>query len=218
MTIEKHAEKHVNYFALEKACEKEGCPVCTIISDRVERYIDGMLFEHVSDRTFRAQFRTAGGFCSMHSRNLDSFRDGLAVAILSRDILEDALTDFKKKKMRKREAKCPVCMEKERIEREFLTFIAHEGQDAEFQRFFTASSGLCVPHYSLLVTLVCSKPFGKIPQWLSNFQETYFSRLLERVGNFIEFSAWGRQNDFKNLSEKDKIVWKEAAAALRGME
>ncbi|HKL87035.1 MAG TPA: DUF6062 family protein, partial [Treponemataceae bacterium] len=66
------AEKHVNWFALEKACEKPGCPLCTIIAERTARYIDNMLFEHVSDRGFRAKYREAGGFCSMHAKNLES--------------------------------------------------------------------------------------------------------------------------------------------------
>ncbi len=91
-------EKHVNYFALEKACEKPGCPLCTIVSERGARYIDNMLFEHVSDRGFRAKYRAAGGFCPVHAKNLDSYRDGLAVAILGYDILSDSLPSLKKTK------------------------------------------------------------------------------------------------------------------------
>ena len=102
-------DKHVNFFALQKACEKPGCPLCTIINERIDRYIDGMLFEHISDRTFRAQYRAAGGFCNRHAEALLSYRDGLAVAILGRDTLQDYIADFKKKKIRKRKEICPVC-------------------------------------------------------------------------------------------------------------
>jgi hypothetical protein len=75
-------ERHINFFELEKAAAKPGCPLCRIISDRAEQYLDNLLFEHVSDRAFRAAYRAAGGFCAHHSRRLESFRDGLAVAIL----------------------------------------------------------------------------------------------------------------------------------------
>ena len=34
------------------------------------------------DRGFRARYREAGGFCARHAKSLDSYRDGLAVAIL----------------------------------------------------------------------------------------------------------------------------------------
>ena len=55
-------EKHINFFELQKAAEKPGCPLCTIIAKRTERYIDNMLFEHISDRPFRAAYREAGVF------------------------------------------------------------------------------------------------------------------------------------------------------------
>ena len=96
------------------------------------------------------------------------------------------------------------------MEREFLGFIA-ENSEEEFVRFFTASGGLCVPHYRALLRLE-KKP----PEWLTGFQEKKFEQLLERAGNFVEFSAWGRQADFAGLSDADKVVWKELALALRG--
>ncbi len=204
------SEKHVNYFALEKACEKPGCPLCTIVSERSARYIDNMLFEHVSDRGFRSKYRAAGGFCPTHAKNLDSYRDGLAVAILGYDILSDSLPSLKKTKIVKSKEPCPACAETERIEREFLGFVAGSADD-HFVSFFTASDGLCLPHYRLMVSLV-----KKLPPWLVSFHESKFTRLLERTKNFIEFSAWGRQDDFSALSERDKIVWKEIALVLRG--
>lgn len=213
-------DKHVNYFALQKACQKPGCPLCTIIDERIDRYIDGMLFENISDRTFRAQYRAAGGFCNTHVAALLNYRDGLAVAILGRDILQDYLYDFKKKKIRKRKELCPACTERIRMEHEFLTFIAeakdddkNEGEDEPLPEFFTKSSGLCVLHYAQLVKYV-----KKIPKWLRNFQESKFTALEERTARFIDCSAWGRQKDFEALSPEDKVVWKEIAAALRKSE
>lgn len=204
------AEKHINYFALEKACGKPGCPVCTIVSERSARYIDNMLFEHVSDRGFRAKYRAAGGFCPSHSRHLDSFRDGLAVAILGEDILTHAMIDLEKRKAPKYKAPCPACAETSRIEEEFLGFIL-ESSDEHFVSFFTASEGLCVPHYSALVRMK-----KRIPSWLKTFQEEKFRSMLARTRQMIECSAWGRQSDFAQLSEKDRIVWKELALSLRG--
>lgn len=203
-------EKHINYFALEKACEKPGCPLCSIVSERSARYIDNMLFEHVSDRGFRAKYREAGGFCPAHSKNLESFRDGLAVAILGEDILSHALPDLKKRKNPKYPGLCPACEETLRVESEFLGFIA-ETDDEHFVSFFTASDGLCLPHYRKMVAL--SK---KVPLWLKDFQEKKFDSLLARTRDFIEFSAWGRQADFDRLPDSDKLVWKEIALALRG--
>ena len=169
-----------------------------------------MLFEHVSDRGFRAKYREAGGFCPAHAKNLDSYRDGLAVAILGVDILTDALPALRKRKAVYPAGECPACAETERVNREFLGFLAGNS-DEDFIRFFTASAGLCLPHYRKLLSTV-----KKAPDWLVRFQEEKFDLLLKRASAFVEFSAWGRQKDFDGLSDADKVVWKELALALRG--
>ncbi|QQO08931.1 DUF6062 family protein [Breznakiella homolactica] len=208
-------DRHINFFELQKASEKPGCPLCRIISDRADRYIDNMLFEHVSDRGFRALYRAAGGFCDVHSRNLESFRDGLAVAILGRDILEDRIEAFKKNKPWKPKGKCPVCAERDRIEQEYLSFLAQSDGDSQDERdlraAFTASDGLCAPHYGKMQELC-----RKIPGWLREFQEGKFEELLRKTETFIDLSAYGRQGEFSRLPENDKVIWKELARTLRG--
>ncbi len=207
--------KHINFFELQKVCDKEGCPVCRLISDRADSYMDNLLFEHVSDRTFRAQLRAAGGFCNYHSRHLASYRDGLAVAILSRDILEDRIEHFRRRRPWKPRGKCPICMERDRIEVEYLGLLVEckdSSQEArELRQAFEASDGLCAPHWARLLSL-----FRLPPSWLVNFHKEKFNRLMERTLQFIELSAWGRQEEFRKLSNEDQLVWKELAVALRG--
>jgi hypothetical protein len=208
-------DKHINFFELEKACQKPGCPLCRIVADRAERYIDNMLFEHVSDRGFRKAHRLAGGFCDHHSRRLASFRDGLAVAIMGRYILEDRIDSFKKRKPWRPRERCPICLERDRIEVEYLGFLAASGgessEEQELRRAFSASGGLCAPHYGRLLEL-----YKKVPLWITEFHERKFDELKKRVDNFIELSAYGRQEEFLALSAKDQMVWKELALDLRG--
>jgi hypothetical protein len=210
-------EKHINFFELQKACEKPGCPLCRMVNDRANKYIDNTLYEHVSDRGFRALHRRAGGFCSFHARHLVSFRDGLGVGILCRDILEDRIASFERKKPWKPKGRCPVCIGREEIEHGYLSFLAladgNSSEEQELRSFFTASDGLCAPHYARLLFL----PKGikrTVPAWIKNFQEQKFKDLIKRLDKFLELSAYGRRNEFDALSEKDKIVWKEVAACL----
>jgi len=56
----------------------------------------------------------------------------------------------------------------------------------------------------------------RVPTWLSAYQERKFDALMKRASDFIEYSAYGRQEDFAKLSEADQVVWKELAASLRG--
>ena len=214
-------DKHINFFEFQKAAGKPGCPICIIVSDRAEMYIDNMLFEHISDRPFRALHRAAGGFCSFHSRNMESYRDGLAVAILSRDILEERISSFEIPKKWKPKGRCPICEERDRIEEEYLGFLAGASGDSreetELRAVFNGCEGLCAPHYaSLLFT-----PKGKkrpIPQWLRQFHEEKFRNLKKRLDMFIDLSAYGRQGEFLELPEKDQLVWREAAHTLRGFD
>jgi hypothetical protein len=208
-------DKHINFFELEKACEKPGCPLCGIVADRADRYIDNMLFEHVSDRAFRKAHRLAGGFCQHHARNLESFRDGLAVAILGRDVLEERLDSFRDRKPWRRKERCPICVERDRIETEYLGFLAGAGGDSteeqELRRIFTQSEGLCAPHYGKLL-----EGWKKIPSWITECHDRKFVDLKRRIDQFIELSAYGRQDEFRALPERDRLVWKELALALRG--
>ena len=210
-------EKHINFFEIQKASEKPGCPLCTIISKRAEQYIDNMLFEHITDRPFRAQYREAGGFCAFHSRGLQSFRDGLAVAILGRDILEDRIRTLEKQQPWAPKGRCPVCRERERIEEEYLGFLAAcdgGGREAEeLRRIFSTSDGLCAPHYFALLFTPKGKK-RKLPPWLQVFHENKFRELKQRVDQFIELSAYGRQEEFAGLCKRDQLVWKELAVFL----
>jgi len=203
-------EKHINFFELQKACEKPGCPLCRMVNDRANKYIDNTLYEHVSDRGFRALHRRAGGFCSFHARRLVSFRDGLGVGILCRDILEDRIASFERKKPWKPKGRCPVCVGREEIEHGYLSFLAssvgNSSEEQELRLFFTASDGLCAPHYEKLKKTA--------PEWIKNFQEQKYKELIKRLDKFLELSAYGRRDEFDALSEKDKLVWKEVAACL----
>jgi hypothetical protein len=209
-------DKHINFFELQKASEKPGCPLCRIISDRADRYIDNMLFEHVSDRGFRAKYREAGGFCTFHSRNLLSFRDGLGVAILGRDILEDRINSFEKNLPWAPKGRCPVCEEQDLIQEEYLGFLAESGgggkEEEELRQIFRNSDGLCALHYAALLKGKKRRP----PLWLREFHEAKFKELLRRVNQFIELSAYGRQEEFARLSEREQLIWKELAEVLRG--
>lgn len=234
--------RHVNFVSLGKACGLPGCPICRLVSERTERYLDNLLFEHVSDRGFRAAHREAGGFCPEHSRDLSSFRDGLAVAILGRDLLEDRIAAFKKSKMLKKKARCPICVERERIETEFLTFLALADDAATGDgasgnasaraaaRLGGRSMGTDDEQAAAELRAAFESSAGlcaphyetllavakKVPRWLRDFHERRFDELLKRTSVFIDLSAYGRQAEFAALSEADKTVWKELADFLRG--
>jgi hypothetical protein len=141
------------------------------------------------------------------------------VAILGRDILEDRIASFQRRKPWRPKERCPVCAEQDRIENEYLGFLAGckgDGPDErELREAFSASEGFCAPHYGKLLESFGNFP-RKIPSWIAAFHEKKFAELKGRVDAFIELSAYGRQDEFRRLSERDQVVWKELALVLRG--
>jgi hypothetical protein len=117
----------------------------------------------------------------------------------------------------KPEGRCPACLESEKFEDEYLEFLCgatgNSGEEKELRGFFTASDGLCAIHYhALLFTRKGRK--RAVPAWIKTFQEERFRELKARLDQFIKLSSYDRDKEFAALSEKDQLVWKEAAACL----
>ncbi|GHV12370.1 hypothetical protein FACS189491_05240 [Spirochaetia bacterium] len=94
-------------------------------------------------------------------------------------------------------------MERDRIEVEYLGFIAQAGGESdderELRRAFTASAGLCAPHHGKLLEL-----YKKVPKWIASFHEHKFDGLITRINQFIELSAYGRQEEFRSLPKIER--------------
>jgi hypothetical protein len=168
--------------------------------------MENLLFEHVSDRPFRAAFRASGGFCPEHNRSLGSSRDGLALAILYRDALAESLKRLSSG--RRPGGECPACVERRHLEEEYLGLLRQAA--GELRAAFESSGGLCLSHYSRLV-----RGKKRTPRWLKDFHVSRFAELLSRVDRFIDYSAYGKQAEFDGLPERDKLVWKEILERAR---
>jgi len=80
-----------SFYDLRDALALPGCPVCRLAARDAGRYLDGLLWEHVTDPGVRAKVRRAQGFCRDHARLLDRAGASLGVAILMQDLLRGVL-------------------------------------------------------------------------------------------------------------------------------
>ncbi len=71
--------------------DEGGCPVCDLVTRAVDGWFQGLLYENVNDRTMRARFARDVGMCNRHVHQLGGYNDGLAIGILYREILADAI-------------------------------------------------------------------------------------------------------------------------------
>jgi hypothetical protein len=81
-------------YNLLEACRAEGCPICRLEQQSVERYLDHQFYENVNSPKWRDRLRASHGFCREHAwlgvnRRLG---DALGYSIIYRDILNSILT------------------------------------------------------------------------------------------------------------------------------
>src|SRR5437667_2910898 len=62
--------------SLRAACEREGCPVCTVVLEYLERSIDNWEYEGFSDVQHRYELIHSRGFCPLHTWQLAQRSNG----------------------------------------------------------------------------------------------------------------------------------------------
>ena len=85
--------------ALLQACEREGCPVCLVTLERMERVMDFWQYEWASEWKNRQLLIHSKGFCSRHTWQLTQLTNvpaSFALAMVYRSILPDLLEDVER--------------------------------------------------------------------------------------------------------------------------
>lgn len=161
------SKRHTPYFNLLEALRAAGCPLCRLGDRAAARFIDGVLYDSVTDPAMRASLVAAHGFCVSHSERLVAEHDALGSAIIYRSILkhlEAELADLADggepgvvARLRERweqsgrsplaaHTPCRACLERDKAtDRALSTFSAHQS-DAALREALAASSGFCLPH------------------------------------------------------------------------
>ena len=75
--------------SLRAACEREGCPVCTVVLEYLERLIDNWEYEGFSDVAHRYELIRSRGFCPLHTWQLAQRSNGFRLGLIYNEILTD---------------------------------------------------------------------------------------------------------------------------------
>lgn len=84
------------WLKIEEALKKRGCPICSIMRNSTEHYLENLLYEYVLDVGVRGKLHKSVGFCTNHAyKLLNAMKklndDGLKIAILYETLLGDEL-------------------------------------------------------------------------------------------------------------------------------
>jgi hypothetical protein len=147
---------------LQAALAEAGCPICRVVTAAERLWMDSFWREGRNDRSARAAFFAAGGFCREHALLLQSLardtRGGAAIADLYRWLAKydiELLARASRQvghahRLRRlqlaRRGICPACEATAAATERKLAFLADALGGARTRERYAASDGLCLPH------------------------------------------------------------------------
>jgi len=217
-------EKHLSYFELLESLQSaKGCALCEMQERSTHRYMESLLYESVNDPDLRKKLLQSRGFCGRHADILLSFGDGLGVAILYQDQVEQALDllqrlgSMSNKKLLKnacteweKRTSCPVCLLEDKDNALRISDLLGGLSEPDMRRALEQSPGLCFPH---LLKLLMTVNDSSLRQYLIDLHHSKFSHLLDELREFC------RKHDYRYSREKygeEVDAWERAVNMLRG--
>jgi hypothetical protein len=211
---------------LAELLEAAGCPLCRHGARSVERFIASMLWERVSDTTFRLELVESGGFCDNHTRAVtlaDRKHMGgtLGTAILHRAVLEARLTaveEARRHRGRSRAkrlaaalvpARCPACVQRETAVADALAGLLELAGDPAWSNALVETP-FCLDHLGRLIAAG-----GDSRPWLE-IEERQLARLRElttRLASYVHHSSHDRRH---LLTDAERGAADEATRTIAG--
>lgn len=86
----------LSYFRILEACAQPGCPICLLLEESVNKYLDALLYEMVTDSGTHEALRRSLGFCNEHAWRLPqvSASAALGIAIIYRSLVDQVSVEL----------------------------------------------------------------------------------------------------------------------------
>ncbi|MEZ0536982.1 DUF6062 family protein [Caldicellulosiruptoraceae bacterium PP1] len=187
------------YYEIVESFVPDKCIICMLKNKAMNKFFDDFLYESVNDYKLRDRIRK-DWICSKHAKELESFSDVLAHAIIYSDLLKNfndkQLTDYyyiKKKKENKREekGKCIFCEQEEKFKDTYSkAFAEYFHESSEFRKSFAESGFLCIKHFRQIIKNTNS----------SSSQKELISILKLKIEQIVKhLESIKEKNDYRNI-------------------
>ena len=80
--------------ALQKACQREGCPVCTVVLEHIDMVMKSWGYEGFTDVEHRQKVTQARGFCPLHTWQLAQRNNAFQLGVVYENILSTLEEDL----------------------------------------------------------------------------------------------------------------------------
>jgi len=86
----------MTYFNLLDASKEEGCPICCLLKKSMNKLLEELLYERVTDAGVRKEMRESLGFCALHAWQLQKCGDGFGASIIYEDLVNTVVGSIEK--------------------------------------------------------------------------------------------------------------------------
>ncbi len=192
------------------------CPICDLIYNRIQRNMDGFLYESVNDVSIRKKICNSNGFCNYHAYMLMEMGDPLAHALIYSDLLKKAIDNMSRKlskqsSLYQSHSDCLFCKHVNESEDTYIIAFADAFADAEFKEKYISEGMLCIPHLEIIKNL----KKREVEKIVAITLEKY-SRLIDDLSEII------RKNDYRFSSEgwteQERAAWKKAVNVINAIK
>lgn len=214
-------------FNLQDAFVEEGCPVCRIVLQNVQRLIESTNYDALGDPGIRAELTGATGYCTLHAQQWLDTAFVLGTATLYRDVVSRTIRELRELSGRPPLAgrlmgalggsrgrtqmadvgtpqrPCPACALRQESETALLRTLVERLADDTTRAAYEASEGLCIPHLRRALGISeGTVAFACLRDRAIRTEETLLAHLNEIV----------RKHDYRNRQEPSG---EEKGAAVR---
>jgi hypothetical protein len=228
--------------ALQNACRREGCPVCAVLQEQVERSMNTWSYEGFTDVEHRQRVMQARGFCPLHTWQLAQHNNSFQLGVVYENVLEVLVEDLEayqraqpKKEQRDwltgiaqlfpsaaptwqqepahTDEQCPFCHLQSAIEKRLVERLIGLVQSEEaMPTLLSQSTGLCRQHFT---QAICYAEVHAPEQCttLVTCQRTCIEHVLSEVRELV------RKHDyrFNQEAQGDEMTsWRRAAMLCVG--
>jgi AraC-like DNA-binding protein len=213
---------------LEHALSPKSCAICRLSQKGIARFVDGLLYESVSDPDVRRRAAQSLGFCHRHAWQMRTAHgSALGIAFLNRDALNQWQAQLERahkpraplERFREQvahashaEKECLVCERQNEIEQRGIQTLLESLLEQGFRDTLRQSAGLCRPHFAQACAAAAR---AETLQALVEIQMEINAHLLAELDEFI------RKNDYRFMAEgfgAEGDAWIRAIERLAGAE
>ncbi len=216
--------KPFSYFDLIDTLKHPGCPVCNLLVQKSDRYLNSIFSEMLLNPETQQAFRERRGLCAQHSARAAEYIGGsLEIAMLYAVGLEEVvkaltadapngssgwlqnLTTRNQTALEQHLAptgSCAVCSYVTECEDRYITTLGKYICDRKLEKAFEASEGLCLPHFRIAFRELNDH---SAREKLITIQKSIWAELKKDLDSFISKSNYLHQHE---IDEREGDSWR----------